>query len=47
MAICGALLVLNGLGASLLGLGLFVTVPLSGLVMAAVFRQLYTSRQSD
>jgi uncharacterized membrane protein len=47
VAIYGALLVLNVLGASLLGLGLFLTVPLSGLVMAAVFRQLGTSRQRD
>src|SRR5262249_25432135 len=47
MAMAGALLVLNGLGASLMGLGLFLTIPLSGLVMAAVYRQLHTSQQSD
>ena len=35
-----ALLVLNALGASLLGLGLFITVPLSVLMMTAVYRQL-------
>ncbi len=40
LAICVSLLVLNALGASLLGLGLFVTVPLSVLMMAAVYRQL-------
>jgi len=36
------LLVFNALGASLLGLGLFVTVPLSALVVTAAFRQLRT-----
>jgi uncharacterized membrane protein len=36
------LLVLNVLGASLLGLGLFVTVPLSFLMLTAVYRQLST-----
>lgn len=40
LAICVSLLVLNVLGASLLGLGLFVTVPLSVLMMTAVYRQL-------
>lgn len=40
LAILVSLLVLNGLGASLLGLGLFVTVPLSVLMMTAVFQQL-------
>jgi hypothetical protein len=47
VAIGGALLVLNVLGASLVGLGLFITVPPSGLVMAAVFRQLGTSGRDD
>lgn len=37
-----ALLVLNALGAGLLGLGLFVTVPLSVLMMTKVYRQLST-----
>jgi len=37
-----ALFVLNALGASLLGLGLFITVPLSVLMMTAVYRQLST-----
>ena len=37
-----ALLVLNLLGASLLALGLFVTVPLSVLIMTDVYRQLAT-----
>lgn len=37
-----SLLVLNLLGASVLGLGLFVTVPLSVLVMTAIYRQLST-----
>jgi hypothetical protein len=36
------LLVLNVLGASLLGLGLFITVPLSVLMMTTVYRQLST-----
>lgn len=35
-----ALFVLNTVGACLLGLGLFITVPLSGLMMTAVYRQL-------
>jgi hypothetical protein len=42
LGILFVLFVLNVLGASLLGLGLFVTVPLSGLVMTAVYRQLGT-----
>lgn len=42
LRILGALLVLNTLGASLLGLGLFVTVPLSVLMMTAVYQQLIT-----
>ena len=37
-----ALLLFNLLGACLLGLGLFVTVPMSGLVTTAVYRQLRT-----
>src|SRR5713226_2558446 len=37
-----ALFVLNALGASLLGLGLFITVPLSVLMMTAVYRCLST-----
>jgi len=41
-AIGSALLVLNVLGASMVGLGSFITVPLSGLAMAAVFRQVET-----
>ena len=36
------LFVLNLLGASLLGLGLFITVPLSVLIMTAVYRRLNT-----
>lgn len=42
LRICVALLVLNALGASLLGLGLFITAPLSVLMMTAVYRQLST-----
>jgi uncharacterized membrane protein len=42
-----ALLVLNLLGASLLALGLFITVPLSVLVMTDVYRQLTTSPPAD
>jgi hypothetical protein len=38
-----ALFVLNVLGASLLGLGLFVTLPLSTLMLAAIYRQLSTA----
>jgi hypothetical protein len=37
-----ALLVFNALGASLFGLGLFFTVPLSVLMMTAVYRKLST-----
>jgi hypothetical protein len=37
-----ALLVLNLLGAGLLGLGLFISVPLSVLIMTDVYRQLTT-----
>ncbi len=40
LRILAALLVLNLLGASLLALGLFITVPLSVLVMTDVYRQL-------
>jgi len=36
------LLVVNVIGASLLGLGLFITVPMSVLMMSAIFRQLKT-----
>jgi hypothetical protein len=35
-----ALFVLNALGASLLGIGLFITVPLSVLMMTAIYRRL-------
>ena len=35
-----ALFIFNALGASLLGLGLFITVPLSVLMMTAVYRRL-------
>jgi hypothetical protein len=38
--ILGGLLLLNILGASLLGLGLFITLPLSALVVTAIYRQL-------
>jgi hypothetical protein len=38
--ILAVLLVLNALGASLLGLGLFITVPLSVLMMTKIYRQL-------
>jgi uncharacterized membrane protein len=34
------LILLNALGASLLGLGLLITVPLSALMLASVYRQL-------
>lgn len=40
LAILVALLIFNVLGVSLLGLGLFVTVPLSVLMMTAVYQQL-------
>lgn len=45
--IIAALLVLNALGASLLGIGLFITVPLSAMMMTAVYRQLNTCLQAD
>jgi hypothetical protein len=41
------LFLLNAFGASLLGLGLFITVPLSVLMMTAVYRQLSTRSQVD
>jgi hypothetical protein len=41
------LLVLNVLGASLFGLGLFITVPLSVLMMTAVYRQLSSRGRVD
>jgi hypothetical protein len=47
LAILVTLVVLNVLGASLLGLGLFITVPLSVLTMVAVYRQLSTRSQVD
>lgn len=40
LGILVSLLVLNVLGASLLGLGLFVTIPLTVLMMTAVYQQL-------
>jgi uncharacterized membrane protein len=43
LRILAALLVLNLLGASLLGLGLFITVPLSVLIMTDVYRQRTTA----
>jgi hypothetical protein len=45
--ILAALFVLNLLGASLLALGLFITVPLSVLIMTDVYRQLTTPPSSD
>jgi hypothetical protein len=42
LSIFVVLLVLDVLGTSLLGLGLFITVPLSVLMMTAVYRQLST-----
>jgi hypothetical protein len=42
LRILAALLVLNLLGACLLGLGLFISVPLSVLIMTDVYRQLTT-----
>ncbi len=47
LRILAALFVLNLLGASLLALGLFVTVPLSVLIMTDVYRQLTTPPSSD
>jgi hypothetical protein len=45
--ILAALLVLNALGASLLALGLFITVPLSVLIMTDVYRQLTTQPRTN
>jgi hypothetical protein len=42
-----ALLVFNAVGASLLGLGLFITVPMSVLMLTAVFRQLNTRGRAE
>jgi uncharacterized membrane protein len=42
-----ALLAFNSVGACLLGLGLFITVPLSVLMMTAVYRQLSTRSRAD
>lgn len=42
-----ALLAFNAVGACLLGLGLFVTVPLSVLMMTAFYRQLSTRSLAD
>lgn len=42
-----ALFVFNVLGASLLGLGLFITLPLSVLMMTAVYRRLSARSQID
>ncbi len=39
-AVLAGLLVFNVLGASLLGLGLFVSIPVSTLIMTAIYRQL-------
>jgi hypothetical protein len=47
LGILVALLVLNALGASLLALGLFITVPLSVLIMTDVYRQLATPPPTD
>ena len=47
LRILAALFVLNLLGASLLALGLFITVPLSVLIMTEVYRQLTTPPPSD
>jgi hypothetical protein len=47
LRILAALLVLNALGASLLALGLFITVPLSVLIMTDVYRQLATPPPTD
>ena len=41
------LLVLNVLGASLLGIGLFITVPLSVLMMTTIYRQLSTRSRAE
>lgn len=44
LRILAVLLILNVLGASLLGLGLFITVPLSVLMLTAAYRQLSARR---
>jgi len=44
--ILAGLLLLNVLGASVLGLGLFITIPLSALVTTAIYRQLGSPRQA-
>jgi hypothetical protein len=43
LRVLAALLLLNVLGASLLALGLFITVPLSALILTDVYRQLTTA----
>jgi uncharacterized membrane protein len=45
LGILAALIVLNVLGASLVGLGLFITIPLSALVTTAIYRQLSSRSQ--
>ena len=40
LAIIAALVIFNVIGACLLGIGLFITIPLSTLVMTAVYKQL-------
>jgi hypothetical protein len=40
LALLVSLVVLNAIGASLLGLGLFVSVPLSVLILTSIYRQL-------
>jgi len=47
LCILAALLVLNVLGASLLALGLFITVPLSFLIMTDIYRQLTARAPAD
>jgi uncharacterized membrane protein len=47
LRILAALLLLNLLGASLLGLGLLISVPLSVLIMTDVYRQLATPPPTD
>jgi hypothetical protein len=47
LRLLAALLVLNLLGACLLGLGLFITVPLSVLIMTDVYRQRTTPPPTD
>ena len=45
LGIFSALLLLNVLGASLLGLGLFITIPISALIATAIYRQLSPRRE--